>query len=802
MELPKNYEPEESEKKWNKYWEENKIYDFNPESKKEIFSIDTPPPYASADHLHVGHGMHYSQFEFVARFKKLRGYNVFFPMGFDDNGLPTERFVEKKHNVDKTKISRDDFIKLCMKETEVTGKTYRNLFTSLGFSLDWNTLYHTIGPRARFVAQKSFIDLYKKGLLYRKDAPVMWDTKMQTTLAQADLEDIEMKSHFNDIIFKAGKKEVIIATTRPELLPACVALFANPNDERYQDLKGSFATVPIFNYDVPILFDEAVSIDKGTGLMMVCTFGDKEDIEKWQKYNLPLRMAITKDGKMTELAGKYQGLAIKEARKQIIEDLKQENILINQKEIIHAVNISERSGTEIEFIKTKQWYIRVLDKKEELIEQGRKVNWHPQHMRIRYEHWVTNLQWDWCISRQRYYGVPFPIWYSKKTGEIILPEEDELPVDPLSYTPKNLPEGHTKEDIEPESDVMDTWMTSSLSPEINANWGMKDEKKNFLPMSLRPQAHDIIRTWAFYTITKSFYHHNNVPWKDIMMSGHGQDAKGQKMSKSKGNFIEVQEVIKKYGADAFRYWAATVKLGDDLPYQEKDVQTGKKTVTKIWNASKFTIMNLEGFKPSKLEPDKLETMDKWLLSKLMKTVKLGTEAFDNFEYSRCKQETDLFFWQKFCDNYLEFVKHRTYGEDIDEESKISAQNTLYYALLTQLKLFAPIMPFITEEIYQLYFKEFEKEISIHTTTWPEFNDQLIDEEAEKAGDLAVEINSEVRKHKSENKMSLKTEINQITITCTKEQEKLIQKTINDIKATGKVNEIKFIEGQDFNILIS
>jgi len=466
-------------------------------------------------------------------------------------------------------------------------------------------------------------------------------------------------------------------------------------------------------------------------------------------------MTITKDGKMTEIAGQFKGLKIRDARAEILKALKDSQLLVAQKEIMHSVNVSERSGTEIEFIKTKQWYVRVLDKKEELIEQAKKIEWYPQHMRIRYEHWVSNLQWDWCISRQRYYGVPFPVWYSKKTGEVILPDDSQLPVDPLVDKPNTLPKGHTYDDIEPETDVMDTWMTSSVSPEINAHWGMKSKRKYFLPMSLRPQAHDIIRTWAFYTITKSFYHHQNIPWKDIMISGHGLDPKGQKMSKSKGNFVEAQEVIKKFGADAFRYWAATVKLGDDLPYQEKDVLTGKKTVTKIWNASRFTIMNLEGFKPGKLDAKKLEVMDRWLLSKLMKVIKISTESFEKYEYSRAKQETDLFFWRAFCDNYLEFIKYRTYGKETQKDSKEAAQETLYAALLNILKLFAPIMPFVTEEIYQLYFKDHEKEPSIHVLSWPEFNENLIDEESEKAGELAVRAVAEIRKHKSSNKIASK-----------------------------------------------
>ena len=800
MELPKKLDIEGMQESKRKYWQDKKIYKFNKESNKETFSIDTPPPYASADHLHVGHGMHYSQFEFVARFKRMRGYNVYFPMGFDDNGLPTGRFVEKKYKINQKNTPRDKFIELCKKEAKIAGKTYEDMFNTLGFSIDWDLLYQTIGDRAQTAAQKSFIDLYKKGLVYQKEAPVIWDTQLQTTLAQADLEDVEMKSHFNDIIFKHNENDLIISTTRPELLPACVALFANPEDERYKNLKGKFAKVPLFNYEVPILFDESVEIEKGTGLMMVCTFGDKEDIVKWNKYNLPLREVIQKDGTLSELAEEYAGLSVKEAREKIIEKLKEKKLLIRQKEITHAVNVGERSGIEIEFINSKQWFIRVLDKKTEIMQKANKVNWYPEHMKIRFEHWVQNLGWDWCISRQRFYGVPFPIWYSKKTGEVILPDESELPIDPTLQKPKKLPDGHSEEDIIAEADVMDTWMTSSVTPEINSHWGMLSDNPKLRPMSLRPQAHDIIRTWAFYTIVKSLYHHDEVPWKTIMISGHGQDSNGKKMSKSKGNFVIIEDCVKEYGADAFRYWASTVKLGDDLPYQEKDLQTGKKTVTKIFNASKFVIMNLEDYEPDEIFAEtQLETIDRWLITKAQKTIQKATEFFEEYEYSKAKQETDKLFWQYFCDQYLELVKYRIYGEDA--QAKKHAQQTLYFTLRKILKLYAPIMPFITEEIWQLYYKNHEESESIHTSAWPKYDENLVDEESEKAGDLVIQIINEIRKYKAENQLSLKEELQKITITGTAEELELLTKTLNDIKNTGRIQEIELEEAEEFSVII-
>ncbi|PIZ52499.1 valine--tRNA ligase [Candidatus Woesearchaeota archaeon CG_4_10_14_0_2_um_filter_33_13] len=790
MDLPKHYDAKEAEPRWQKYWLENKIFNFEENSQKEIYSIDTPPPYASADHLHVGHGMHYSQFEFVARFQRMLGKNVFFPMGYDDNGLPTERYVEKKHKINKAKTSRAEFIKLCLEETKKTGQTYYDLFTRLGFSIDWNLVYHTIGDKARRVAQKSFLDLYKKGRMERIDNPTTWCVTCQTTIAQADLENVEMTSHFNDIIFKSGGKDLVIATTRPELLPACVALFYNPDDERYQNLKGTFAKVPLFNHEIPILSDESVAKDKGTGLMMCCTFGDKEDIEKWHKHNLGLRVVLTEYGKMNELAQKYQGTKIKEARQAIIDDLKEQNLLIRQKEITHPVNVHERCGTDIEFLKKQQWSIKVLDKKEELINIAQKINWYPEHMKVRYEHWVKNLQWNWGISRQRYYGVPFPVWYCKDCGAVLLPEESSLPVDPREEKyAKEKCDKCNSQNIIPEMDVMDTWMTSSCTPEINLNWGAKEERKQFLPMSLRPQAHDIIRTWAFYTIVKSYFHHNDIPWQNIMISGHGQDSNGQKMSKSKGNFVVAQEVISKFSADAFRFWAASVKLGDDLPYQEKDVLTGQKSITKLWNASKFSLMHLEDYQPAKTT----EIFDRWLITKLQKLIKESTDNFQNYEYSKSRSAVDKFFWQVLCDNYLEIIKDRLYNPDKRGESaKRSAQEGLYQSLLAVIKMVAPIMPHISEEIYQLYFAQKEGHKSIHISKWPRYDVSLVDETAELSGDLGIDIINAVRRYKSERQLSLKEELSQLILVSKEDSfQDTIKSIEDDLKAVLNVKDIVF-----------
>ena len=786
-----NYNFKDSEKKWQKFWETEKIYAFDKKSKKENFSIDTPPPYVSADHLHVGHAISYSQAEFIARYKRMQGFNVFYPMGFDDNGLPTERFVEKKYNINKNKITRQEFVKLCLQETDVGIKTYKKLWDSLGISVDWNLSYSTINKICQRISQKSFIDLYNKKRALRKAEPIIWCVHCQTALAQADLEDLEKSSYLNDIAFEAEDgSRLVISTTRPELIPACVALFVNKDDIRYKKILGKKVEVPLMNYKVPILADEKVRTDFGTGIMMVCTFGDIEDIERWRTNKLETRVIINKDGKFNELAGHYMGLKIEEARKKILEDLQIRKSLVSQKKINHFANIHERCSTPIEFNIVPQWYIQILDLKKELIEQGSKIKWHPDHMKVRYNHWVNNLKWDWCISRERFYGVPFPVWYCRNCSNVILADENDLPVDPTVDKPKikSCLKCNGKEFI-PETDVMDTWMTSSLTPLINSRWKEADEIKKIYPMELRPQAHEIIRTWAFYTVVKSFIHTKKIPWTNIMISGHGLDSKGQKISKSKGNMILANDIINKYSADALRFFAASTKLGDDVLYQEKDVITGQKTITKLWNASKFVLTNIQEYKN---ENFKLELMDLWLLIKLNKIIDVCTRSFNEYEYSKAKSEIENFFWNVYCDYYLEIIKNRLYNET--GLKKKSAQFTLSKSLLNILKLFAPIMPHITEEIYQLRFAKEENYKSIHISKWPVDNKKYVDKEVEKIGDTVIKIIQDVRKFKTSNKKSLKQEI---TIKLNKNDYKVLRNVIDDLKSVTNAKEITI--GNNFEV---
>lgn len=771
----KQYNSKEAEPRWQKYWIENNIFKFNPNSKAEIYSIDTPPPTVSGK-MHIGHAFSYSQQDFIARYKRMKGFNVFYPFGTDDNGLATERLIEKTKNVKGTKMQRQDFVKLCLDtlDKELRPK-YIEDWKRIGMSCDWNIFYTTIDQHCQKISQKAFLDIVKKNRVYRKKAPTMWCPNCQTAISQVECQDANIQSFFNDIVFKVEldskgcskeecckEEEVIIATTRPELLPACVAVFYHPSDKRYHHLKGKKAKVPLFNFEVPILEDERADPEKGTGIVMCCTFGDSTDCE-WQKaHNLPIKEAIGKDGTMTSLAGKYQGHDLKTARKLMIEDMKDARLLISQTPISHPVNVHERCSTEIEFLNTEQWFIRYLDLKDAFLARGRELKWYPEHMRNRYENWINGLQWDWCISRQRFSGVPFPVWYEKKSGKPIFASEDQLPVDPM----KDIPKGYAKEDIIPESDVMDTWATSSLTPHLAADL-FKDHPvyEKLLPMSLRPQAHDIITFWLFNTVVRSHIHENELPWKDVMISGWALDPHGKKMSKSKGNVVEPQAMIEKYSADALRFWAASSTLGDDLPFLEKELVTGQKMINKLWNASKFSLVHLADFNPEeKVSIDEMEIIDKWLLSKLQKIISGVTEALDRYEYARTKLDVEKFFWQNFCDNYLEICKDRLYNpEKRGSKQRLSAQFALYHSILSILKMLAPIMPFITEEIFHAYFMEKEHVKSIHTSQWPLFDKKLIDEQAEQAGDLFINVLQDVRRAKSEAKKSLKEPVSELII---------------------------------------
>lgn len=783
--LPKTYNPKIREEVWRKFWEKEKTYRFDEKSTKPIFCVDTPPPYVSAAHLHLGHIMSYSQAEFIVRFKRMQGFNVFYPMGFDDNGLPTERFVETKYKIDKSKISRSEFVKLCLKETKLGAKNYKKLWQALGISSDWTKTYSTINKHCQKISQWSFLDLYKKKKLERLEGPIYWCPFCQTALAQADLEDKEEETSLCYIQFKtkSGKK-LLIATTRPELLGACVALYFNPQDKRYANLKGKVAIVPLFNYTVPILTDPSVDKEFGTGLMMVCTWGDKDDVLKCKKDKLATRVLFDEQGRLTKLAGPYQELTISEARNKILADLKKKGLLKKQEKITHTLNVHDRCMRPAEFIQAKLWFIKLLNIKSDLLKRGRQLKWYPSHMQKKYENWVKALQWDWCISRQRYYGVPFPLWYCQKCDEPILAKELDLPVDPTETNPplKICPKCGSKK-FRPEKDVMDTWMTSSMTPLIGAKLvKSKTLQKKLYPATLRPQAFEIIRTWLFYTIVKSHYHHESLPFYDVVISGHGLDPEGHKISKRLGNYIIPENIIEKYGADALRYWTTGATLGENLRYSENEVKKGKRTVVKIFNASRFTLMHLQ--KLQKLQQTNLEPTDKWALHHLAQTIKKATTHLEVYEYSKARDLIDQFFWHNFCDNYLEFIKYRLYGNPNSASAK-TAKEVLYILLSNVLKLYAPFLPFITEEIYQSYFRKIEKAKSIHLSSWPKPQKSWLEPpKFLKEFDKVLNLIENIRKHKSQKNISLGQEIDEF-----RAPQKIDPKYIDFIQKSMRVRKI-------------
>lgn len=783
--LDKKYDSLVKEEKWLNYWKKNKIYEFKPDYR-EVYSIDTPPPTVNGK-IHIGHIFSYSQAEMIARYKRLRGYNVFYPFGFDDNGLPSERLVEKEQKKKAHEIGRESFSKLCYETTNKYEKEFQDLFSKLGVSTDWSMCYKTVSSSTIKISQNSFLDLIEKGHCYHKESPALWCNECLTSIAQAELETKTIRTTFNYVNFKTVEDNEIftIATTRPELLPAIVCVFVNPDDDKNNHLIGKTAHIPVIDVNVPIIGDEKVAIDKGTGIVMCCTFGDQTDIEWWKKYNLPLKYIFTDDGRIMDSVPNYGGLKIKEARKQIVDDLQVGGYIVKIEELEHEVQTHERCGSEVEYTVMKQWFIDIMSHKEDFLRIGNEINWYPTHMHNRYEEWVNNVAWDWCISRQRYFGVPFPVWYCKECGEPIFASKEQLPVNPLTDTP-SIEKCHKcgcKEFI-PESDVMDTWATSSVTPLINMKYGEKDNYESILkPMSLRSNASEIIRTWDFYTIVKSYYHFGIKPWDNVMISGFVMANKGEKISKSKGNSkVEPLDLIKQFSADVVRYWAASGRLGTDITFSEETLLRGKKLVNKIWNVSKFVQMHLEDYQDKAF--DDFEYIDKWILGNFIDMEKEYLKYLDNYEIGLALNILEKFFWN-FCDNYIEIVKHRLYRpEEFGEKARYSGQKTIYILLYKLLQDFSIFFPFITEEIYQDIYHDMK---SIHITEIKSLN-YSFDEEIVN-GNLMCEIISMVRGKKSSSNLSLKTIVKKLEIDCSPNLKKAIEEANKDFKATLFINEL-------------
>ncbi len=706
-------------------WEAADLYRYDRRSAGPVFSVDTPPAYVSADHLHVGHAMSYSQPDFIVRYRRMRGERVFYPMGFDDNGLPTERYVEQAYGVRAADMPRAEFVELCLAETRRVGAVYEELWRRLGLSVDWSLRYSTIDARCQRIAQTGFIKLHELGYIRRAEDPVLWCPVDRTALAQADIEDSERTGVLHTITFPgAGGRPLQIATTRPELLHACVALYHHPSDPRYAGL--SVARVPLSGHEVPVLTDDTVDPEYGTGLMMVCTFGDSEDVLRWRRMKrewgggrVPLRIAVTPDGRMGQLAGSFAGLTLAQARKAVVAALEAAGLLVSSTSVPQVVGVHERCRTPAEFLIRPQWFIAILQNAERFRVRAAELEWIPPFMRRRLEDWIDGLKWDWNISRQRRYGVPFPVWFCSACGAVVLARLEDLPVDPLADKPPADTCGACGSvELAPDPDVMDTWMTSSLTPQINADWETAAE---LVPMSIRVQGFEIIRTWLFYTLVQSELLLRRLPWRSAMIAGWGLNEQGRKLSKRDVSSARYSpdDVITRFGADALRLWAAKARSGTDLRYNEKDVRAGRKFAVKLWNVGRFLRMNLGEFDPAAAPPpvEQRALVDRWVLSHLADAMAEATAAFESHDYMQAHQAASRMFWSVYCDRYLEMIKDRL-NPPPGAGSDPGAQWTLWETYRVLLGLFAPFAPFVTEDMYQRFYRRHEDAVSLHVTPWP------------------------------------------------------------------------------------
>jgi valyl-tRNA synthetase len=752
--LPEKPALEGLETKWKERWQAEGTYRFDRNhSRAEIYSIDTPPPTVSGS-LHVGHVFSYTHTDLIARFQRMRGKVVFYPMGWDDNGLPTERRVQNYYGVrcdpslpydpnfhppekpgkHPVSISRPNFVELCNHLTVEDEKAFEHLWRHLGLSVDWALTYATIDPRSRRVSQASFLRLLKRGLAYQLEAPTLWDVDFRTAVAQAELEDREQPGAYHRLKFaRPDGGAVEIETTRPELIPACVALVAHPDDDRYKPLFGTTVETPLFRVPVPVKAHPLADPEKGSGIAMICTFGDLTDVAWWRQLSLPVRAVILPNGtfrsvtwgspgwesrdvaKAQQVYDRLAGLPPAKARPEIVEQLRASGDMIGDaRPITHPVKFYEKGDRPLEIITSRQWFIKTMEFREELLERGQHLKWHPDYMRHRFENWVNGLTGDWGISRQRFFGVPFPVWYPiSGDGTIeyerpLLADESRLPVDPST----DVPEGYTAHQrgkpngFAGDPDIMDTWATSSLTPQVAGGWlDDPDLFARVFPMDLRPQAHDIIRTWLFSTVLRSHLEHNSLPWYNAAISGWVLDPDRKKMSKSKGNVVTPMGLLEEHGSDGVRYWAASGRPGTDTAFEPSQMKVGRRLAIKILNAARFALMHAEPRGPI------TEALDRGMLTALARLVDESTEQLEAYDYTRVLERTETFFWT-FCDDYLELVKARRYG-DFGPDAAASANSAMLVALEAMLRLFAPYLVFVTEEVWSWW-----RPGSVHRAPWP------------------------------------------------------------------------------------
>jgi len=788
--LPEEYDPGEMEAKWQDRWVEQDTYAYETSASVDpdtIYSIDTPPPTVSGS-LHMGHLYGHTLQDFAARYHRMADTDCYFPFGYDDNGIASERLTERELGIRHGEYTRREFQEKCRNVCEEYEADFTEEMRRLAMSIDWDRTYKTIDPRVQRISQLSFVDLYERGREYRKQAPTIWCPDCETAISQVEQEDAHEATRFNDIAFSllgtgdgapdpGADATLTISTTRPELLPACVSIFVHPDDEDNAHLVGGTAEVPLFDQEVPIIADERVDMETGSGIVMCCTFGDQTDIEWYQAHDLPLRIAIDESGTMTGTAGAYEGLNTTEAREAIIEDLDAEGYLVGSRDHEHAVQVHERCESEVEYLVTEQWYVEILDRKDEYLEAGRAMDWYPEKMLSRYEHWIEGLEWDWCISRQRDSGIPFPVWYCTDCGEEVVADRERLPVDPIEDDPAvdTCPAcGHAS--FRAEEDVFDTWATSSLTPLINAGWDWDPdadpdddeaagggahvlEHPELYPMDMRPQGHDIISFWLFHTVVKCLEHTGEVPFDSVLINGHVLDENREKMSKSKGNVVVPAAVMGEYPIDAIRYWAASSSVGDDFPFKENELRMGEKLIRKLWNASRLVDQLTPTDRPG--EPDDLADIDRWLLAKLDDRIETLTERFENHEYAKARDELRSFFWHTFCDDYLEIAKQRVRDGDA-----ASAAYTLAVAHETFLELFAPLVPHVTEEVWQWMYAGGEDADaegvpeSLHLVNWPEARGYTADIGA---GKTAMAVISALRRYKTDSGLPLNADLESVEV---------------------------------------
>ncbi len=777
------YDWRTAEPKWQAKWKEWQIYRFDPDSKKEVFSIDNPPRYASGA-LHLGHAYGYTLIDFAARYRRLRGYNVFFPLCFDVNGTPVEVRVEKVKGIKASDVPRQEFVKMCSEFAQKYIGEMTRQFETLGESMDSSIYYQTDAVYYRRLTQVSFLRMYAKGLVYKGHFPINWCTRCGTALADAEVEYEPRRTKLNYIKFREADtgKEVVIATTRPELLCTCLLVAVHPDDQSKKHLVGKELVVPIYGKKVKVVADQKVDPAFGTGTVMICSIGDKDDLEWIMKYGLPLEKGIEESGVMTDAAGRYAGKTIAEARAAIIEDMRKEGLLVRQEEIDQNVGECWRCHTPIEFLKVPQWFIKSVQFKDDVLRMIDQITWNPEFMKIRIQNWVNSLAWDWVVSRQRFFATAIPLWECDECGKVLLAEEKECYVDPTA-TPPRTERCECGGRYVGSTDVFDTWMDSSISPLWNTFWERDDEKfRKLYPMSLRPQGLEIIRTWAYYTILREMLIIGEKPWKETMVHGFVMAPDGTPMHASAGNVIDPMPLLEKYGGDAMRYYAATCALGIDHAFKEQELIRGGRLATKTWN-----VMRMVGSactsKP--VRPKELLPVDAWILSRFGELVRTVESRADAYRFDQAMSPIEDFLWHEFADHYIELVKHRAYTDH-----DLGAKHALYQVGLGLLKMISMFLPHMAEDAYQMNFRSCEDDLSIHVSRWPSPPER--DERAEKMGEVVKQVVAAVRSWKSSNGLSLNAEITRVEIVGPSARD-LMAGSLDDIKETLKAKELDVLD---------